>query len=215
MKRILIATILACVMGLIMGEMRLALAQDHDLSKQAQKIMDRFKDEPTIREIHQAAMSYALVHQDRIAGLISRARFAGWLPEFRFRYNRNVDDDRDTVFPTPTSPILTRQATDLDHRFEFRATWNLDRLIFNTTELAVYRELKRLIELRVDVLKETTKLYFERRRLQIDLILNPPKQLMVRIRRMLRLQELAADLDAFTGGYFSNRLRATGRDPYR
>lgn len=203
------------ILGISMGWQRNAHSQGTMLAKQARNILKRFKHEPTIRQVHRAAMGYALVHQSRILSLLSRARFAGWLPEFRFRYNRNIDDDRNTTFPTSTTPILTTQSTDLDHRFEFRATWSLDELIFNRNELAVYRELKKLVELRVDVLKETTKLYFERRRLQVDLILNPPKRLLTRIRWMLRLQEMTADLDAFTGGFFSRRLRATGRDPYR
>lgn len=185
-----------------------------DLDRQARAILKRFSSEPTVREVHRVAMNYALVNPGRIQSLITRARHAGWLPEFRFRYNRNTDDDRNTVFPTANTPILTTQATDLDHRFEFRATWKLDELIFNRNEITVYRELKRLVDLRVDVLKETTKLYFERRRLQVDLLVNPPKSLLGRIRRMLRLQELAADLDAFTGGFFSRRLKEVGRDPY-
>lgn len=189
--------------------------QAQNLAASARKILARFKHEPTVREMQKVAIRYALVNQDRIANLFVRARFAGWLPEFRARYNYNTDDDRTTSFPTPTSPILTSQATDLDHRFEFRATWSLDELVFNRNELSVYRELKRLVELRTDILKEITKLYFERRRLQVDLILNPPRSLLNRVRRMLRLQELSADLDGLTGGYFSRRLKASGHDPYK
>ncbi len=185
-----------------------------DFARRAAQILARFKSEPSVREVHRAAMKYALVSQGRILSLLGRARWAGWLPEFRFRYNRYVDDNRDTAFPTSTTPILTTQTTRLNHRFEFRATWNLDELIFNRNELSVYRELKRLVELRVDVLKETTKLYFERRRLQVELILNPPKTLLARVRKMLRLQEITAELDAFTGGFFSRRLKALGRSPY-
>lgn len=184
-------------------------------AQQAKQFLRRFRSEPTVRDVHKAAVRYALVTQGRITSLFSRARFAGWLPEFRFRYNRNIDDDRTTVFPTSTTPILTSQATDLDHRFEFRATWDLDKLIFNQEELRVYRELKKLIELRVDVMKEVTKLYYERRRLQVDLVLRPPRTLLERVRRMLRLQELSADLDALTGGYFSRRLGAIGKNPYK
>ncbi len=184
-------------------------------AKQARAILKKFRSEPTIREVHRVAQNYALVNRDRIVGLMGRARFAGWLPEFRFLYQRNVNDGRNTVFPTANTPILTTQAARLDHRFAFRAAWQLDELIFNRNELAVYRELKRLIDLRVDVLKETTKLYYERRRLQVDLLVNPPKTLLRRVRVMLRMQELTADLDAFTGGYFSRSLKRLGKDPYR
>ncbi len=213
MKRLVVLALMVS-MGVGLAWESGSLAQSN-LARQARVILNKFRSEPTIRQVHGAAMNYALVNQDRISSLMGRARHAGWLPEFRFRYNRNIDDDRNTVFPTANTPILTTQSTDLDHRFEFRATWRLDELVFNRNELAVYRELKRLVDLRVDVLKETTKLYFERRRLQVDLMIKPPKTLITRIRRMLRLQELTADLDAFTGGFFSRRLKATGKDPYK
>ncbi len=190
-------------------------AQTRNLAKEARRILKRFKTEPTVREVQKVAIQYAMVNRSRIASLFFRARAAGWLPEFRARYNNNNDDRRSTSFPTPTSPILTSQSTDFYHRFEFRVTWSLDELIFNRNELSVYRELKRLVELRSDILKEVTKLYFERRRLQVSLIISPPKSLLGRIRKMLRLQELVADLDGLTGGYFSRKLKAIGHDPYR
>jgi len=206
--------LLGCV-GLVVGLTNTTPRAQSNTAAQAKRILARFKSEPTVRDVHGAAVRYALVTQGRITGLMGRARFSGWLPEFRARYNRNIDDDRTTVFPTATSPILTSQSTDLDHRFEFRITWELDKLIFNQSELRVYRELKKLVELRVDVMKEITKLYYERRRLQVDLIVRPPRTLLGRVRRMLRMQELTADMDALTGGYFSRRLRALGKDPYR
>ena len=213
MKRIVLTFWVFLAATWVLWDADPAMAQN--TARQANAILKKFRTEPTIRQIHRVAANFALVNRDRITSLMGRARFAGWLPEFRFRYQRNTDDDRNTVFPTVNTPILTTQSTDNDHRFEFRATWKLDELIFNRNELAVYRELKRLIDLRVDVLKETTKLYFERRRLQIDLMIKPPKTLLRRIRMMLRMQELTADLDAFTGGFFSRRLKAIGKDPYK
>lgn len=212
MKRfVIIACFLVCAM--IVPQQDELQAQN--LQRQAAKILKRFKAEPNVREVHAAALKFALVGRGRIQSLLTRARGAGWLPEFRMRYNYNTDDDRSTSFPTPTSPILTVQSTDLDHRFEFRASWNLDELVFNRNELSVYRELKRLVELRTDILKEVTKLYYERRRLQVDLILRAPKSLLAMVRRKLRLQELSADLDALTGGFFSRRLKSAGIDPYK
>lgn len=212
MRKVLL---LSGLIMLVVGLMESQPQAQSGLRKQAQGILKRFRSEPTVRDVHKAAVRYALVSQGRITSLFSRARFSGWLPEFRARYNRNIDDDRTTVFPTSTTPILIAQSTDLDHRFEFRITWALDKLIFNQSELRVYQQLKKLVELRVDVMKEVTKLFYERRRLQVDLIVRPPNTLLGQVRRMLRLQELAADLDALTGGYFSQRMRARGKDPYK
>ena len=35
-----------------------------------------------------------------------------------------------------------------------------------------------------------------------------------RVLKELRLQELTADIDAFTGGWFSDKLEKAGRAPY-
>jgi len=215
MKRLLLSI---CLFTFVVGTPKTFFPErvaHANLAKQARRLLKRFKHEPTIRQVHKAALRNALVTQGRIQSLFTRARVSGWLPEVRARYNYNTDDDRSTSFPTPSSPILTVQSTDLDHRLEFRLTWNLDRLVFNKNEMSVYKELKKLMELRTDILKEITKLYFERRRLQVNLIINPPKGILAMVRQKLRLQELTADLDALSGGYFSRKLKAAGHNPYR
>jgi hypothetical protein len=80
--------------------------------------------------------------------------------------------------------------------------------------MAVAREAFRATTLRDRSLEEVTRRYYERRRLQIELELTPPTDLGDRVRKELRLQELTADLDAFTGGWFSEKLEKAGRAPY-
>ena len=63
-----------------------------------------------------------------------------------------------------------------------------------------------MVQLRDDILDEITRTYFERRRLQIEAQLSPSHELMEGLEQELRIQELTADLDALTGGYFSLQL---------
>ena len=64
-----------------------------------------------------------------------------------------------------------------------------------------------MVELRDDIMNEVTRTYFERRRLQIDLLASPPQDLKLSLEKELRLQELTADIDALTGNYFSEHLQ--------
>ena len=64
-----------------------------------------------------------------------------------------------------------------------------------------------MAELRDDVLNEVTHLYFERRRVQTDMLLNPIQEASGDTERRLRLEELTADIDGLTGGYLSARLK--------
>lgn len=63
-----------------------------------------------------------------------------------------------------------------------------------------------MVQLRDDILDEVTSLYFQRRRLQIELLRSPASGIEERLEKELRLQELTADIDALTGGYLSERL---------
>ena len=56
------------------------------------------------------------------------------------------------------------------------------------------------------MLDEVTRLYFDRRRLQVDMLLKASPDLKAQLENELRLQELTANLDAYTGGAFSAAL---------
>ena len=58
----------------------------------------------------------------------------------------------------------------------------------------------------IDDLDEVTRLYFDRRRLQVEQLLSPPSDIKTQIKNELRLQELTASIDALTGGKFSAAL---------
>jgi hypothetical protein len=72
----------------------------------------------------------------------------------------------------------------------------------------VISEAQDIVKLRDKVLGEVTRLYFDRRRLQIDGLLNPPNDLRAQIDDELRLMEFTAQLDALTGGAFSAAVAA-------
>ena len=63
-----------------------------------------------------------------------------------------------------------------------------------------------MVELRNDLLSEATRIYYERRRLQIDLVFMPPVSEQEHLENLLRVDELTALLDGMTNGFFSKRL---------
>ena len=64
-----------------------------------------------------------------------------------------------------------------------------------------------MVQLRDDIVDEITRTYFERRRLQIALLTNPPPDEQKALERELRVQELTALIDGLTGGEFSKRMK--------
>ena len=181
--------------------------------KMVRSVLARFAAEPTIREVQEAALRYTRANPKVVDSWRWRARTNAMLPELRTRVDGKLDRNKRTR--------IEIGAADIDNiddnnsvRMEARATWDLDRLVFEPQELAIARETVRMSNLRDRVLDEVTRRYFERRRLQVDLELSPPTDLTDRVRKELRVQELTADLDSVTGSWFSKQLERIGRDPY-
>lgn len=177
------------------------------------KVLMRFAGEPTIREVQERAISWVQVHPEVADSWRGRARANALAPKIVVSGQGTLDDDLRVVEQAGEADIEAKTNANTG-RLTVGATWDLDRLIFEPQEMAVAREAVRTANLRDRMLEEVTRRYFERRRLQVDLELAPPTDLGDRVRKELRLQELTADIDAFTGGWFSEKLEKAGRAPY-
>lgn len=177
------------------------------------KVLKRYAGEPTVREVQRQAIEYYRVDPAIIDSWFFRARTNAIAPQFQARGWGESKNDLRTV--TETGAVDIESNTDrTGQRLQLQATWELDRLIFEPQEMTIAREGVRIASLRDRVTNEVTLRYFERRRLQIDLELTPPTDLADRVKKELRLQELTADIDASTGGWFGEKLVAAGRAPY-
>lgn len=177
------------------------------------KVLMRFAGEPTVREVQERAIEWVQVHPEIADSWRARARANALAPRLTATGQGTLDDDLRVVEQAGEADIEAK-TNNSTGRLTVGVTWELDRLIFEPQEMAVAREAVRTANLRDRVLEEATRRYFERRRLQVDLELSPPTDLADRVRKELRLQELTADLDAFTGGWFSDKLEKAGRAPY-
>lgn len=179
------------------------------------KVLARYAAEPTIKEVQTAVLDYTKVHPEVVSSWQLRARTNALLPQLRTQFGYDTDQNlRTRTNLDATEAKVVTEDDDHTYQVDVRAQWDLDRLVFEPQELAVARESVRIANLRDRVLDEVTRRYFERRRLQVDLELSPPTDLADRIRKELRVQELTADIDSLTGGWFSRRLENAGRNPY-
>lgn len=184
-----------------------------DTKAEARTLLERYKKEPTIREVQEAVARHVQVDAGRLRSWRTRSRLAALAPNVRgeYRYVGQFDQR----LKTGGDAADTQQDTfGTQHRPMARADWDLNKLVFNPDELRVSSEVSSLVRLRESVVNQATKVYFERRRLQVELDLTPPSDVQGRVRKELRLQELVADLDSLTGGFFSKRLIESGLDPY-
>jgi hypothetical protein len=191
-----------------------------------EEVLSRFDEEPTVLEVQEVATAYAHISQDTMDGWSTRANLQALMPRVRVRTRwqtfDDVQDDFDQSFEADADGNLVLADVDQDNRIEddedFRlelwGDWDLRELVFNPDLLRVSNEVSDLVELREDILTTVTSLYYERRRSQAQLILDPPADPVERLRRELEIQELTAGIDALTGGWFSAELSRRGLPAY-
>lgn len=146
---------------------------------------------PPIREVLTAAYTSAGLDEDRSRSWSRRARLAGLVPWL------SVRTGRDTRWQDLDPEV------DRDTTIEVRATWRLDRLVFDGRELQVAsiraahrRERRRLAS-------QVIQAYFAWRRLASAARVEP--------RWASRAEQATAELDALTDGWFSREVARIGR----
>ncbi len=172
-------------------------------------IFQIFAHEPTIEEIRESAIEYASVHPNKIEKWKKAAANKAWLPSLSFAYQKKKDWQSSSYFYSTASEKYTDDdITDgYDKAWSVSLSWNLSNIIWNTSQTSIEIRSNAMVKLRDDILNEITRLYFERRRLQIEMVTASPQDVQEKIERELRLQELTANIDALTGSYLSKRLK--------
>ena len=172
----------------------------------------KFDHEPNINEVHQMAIDYAEVSHEKIKIWRQQARQKAWIPELDIGLDGSRDCSRsDSIWGSYSSggqhyigPDDKTHGEDIGWDVSF--SWDLADLVWSTDQTAIDSRSKMMVELRGDILNEVTRIYFERRRNQIELILNNTTDWRLRTEKEMRVAELTALVDALTGGEFSKKI---------
>ena len=157
-------------------------------------------DEPTIAQVHKAAIDYAEVHPDKIKSWRTAAAKKALLPRVTVGADRYATELYH--WDSGANPDVLVKGRDAIS-WDISLSWDLGDLIWNSYQKDIDVRSRLMVQLRNDILDEITRVYFERRRLQLELLNSPPKSRETKNEKELRLQELTAYLDGLTGDYFS------------
>lgn len=163
-------------------------------------VRSEFNHEPTIRQVQQAAIRYAEVQPEKIDSWRKKAKIKGLFPEV------SVDYDK-TIYGSVSSSTGKSVFATGPYDWGISLKWDLADIIWDCSQTSIDVRSRLMVKLRNDILEKVNKLYFERRRLQIELLQNASLGSDKSLKKQLRIEELTADIDGLTGGYFSRGLK--------
>jgi len=172
-----------------------------------EEVMAEFAGEPDVRAVQSMAMRYSKTNPELMEKWLASSQRAYALPKVNLQYEKELDQATRYDYVAGADGNLESLADYLqaenDDKVVVKLEWRLDKLVMSSEQIRVINETGKANKMREKVLDEVTRLYFDRRRLQVDNLLNPPSSLTDQIEMELRLQEMTANLDALTGGEFS------------
>ena len=166
--------------------------------------------EPDVHSVHRAALRYLDLRPARIAELRRGVARRGWLPILALRAiadgGRSRNSDYDEAWLSGDLRRLNDRDEDRhrDLQLQLTVSWDFGDVAFHPEAIDVSREAREIIELRDDVLDEINQLYFERRRVLAELAAQTDPAAAHALRP--RAEQLAAGIDAWTGGWYSRQL---------
>jgi competence ComEA-like helix-hairpin-helix protein len=173
------------------------------------EVLARFAGEPTIQQVQEWTQEYARTSPEMLQAWARASQSFALLPRLQVEYLLNDDLDRRFAYESVGGDLQTRP-TSIDElqgfRVFVRSQWDLSELVMSSDRIRVINEAQDAVKLRDRLLGQVTRLYFDRRRQQVQLLLDPPPDLRDRVDAHLRLLELTAGIDALTGGRFSKAL---------
>jgi len=182
------------------------LFQDLRGDPQLNKILSRFNHEPGINEVLRIASKYAELNAEKIQEWRRAAKRKALLPTLSVGIDHDIKGTYE-IYTSSTKSYWTTGPESQSTGWDVSLSWDLGELIWNDDQTSIDVRSRLMVQLRDDILDETRRLYFERRRLQISLLRNSPKNIDDKLEKQLRLQELTAGIDALTGGWFSKRIQ--------
>jgi hypothetical protein len=172
-------------------------------------ISEYFKLEPGIEEVQKQAVRYAEVSPEKIINWRKQAQKKAILPQLSIGFDRNSGDLWHWESGSSSRDCddnLRRGRDTLD--WDVRLSWDLSELIWNNDQTSIDTRSRLMVQLRDDILDEVNKTYFERIRVKMEMDSLQIEDRKKRFEKELRIRELTASLDALTGGFFSNQIRA-------
>lgn len=181
-------------------------AQPSELRAQMRSLQRR---EPSCEEVQDKALAYFRVHPERLEWLRSAASWKAMVPTFELSTAGTAAElGEQTKLDEYSSEVnwVERGASGMAGEVRAKFAWDLPRLVYNAEEL----DVTGLSVVQRDVVERVTRVYYLRRRLQLQIEAQPVVDPTVQLEQELKLDELTSLLSGMTGGWFRKEVRRRG-----
>ncbi len=179
-----------------------------DVERNLKSLKIVFDNEPTFQELQQAAIRFAEVSPEKIRNWRDQARLRALLPKVSFGLDNNSSTTSE-IYTSATRDYIVTGPDDLNSGLDVSVSWELGDLIWSDDQTNIDVRSRLMVQLRNDILDDLRRIYYERKRIQFELMTDPPKDIKARFEKEMRLQELTQAIDDLTGNYFSKNMRQT------
>lgn len=179
-----------------------------DIEKSMNTLKIVFDGEPVYKELQQAALKYAEVGPEKIKKWRSESKVRALLPKVSLGVDRDSSNTYE-IYTSATRDYVTSGPEDISSGWNVGLSWELGDLIWSDDQTNIDVRSKLNTQLRNDILDDLRRAYYERKRLQFELMTNPPKDMNIKFEKELRLQELTHSIDDLTGNYLSDHIKTS------
>jgi len=177
-----------------------------DVEKNLKDLKIVFDNEPPFIELRKAAIDYADVNPEKIKNWQRESRLKALAPKVSIGWDKNTSNNYE-IYTSATRDYVTVGPDDIASGMDVSVSWNIAGLIWSDDQTNIDVRSKLMVQLRNDILDDLRRIYYERKRLQFDIMANPPKDMKSRFEKEARIQELTQNIDDLTGNYFSRNMK--------
>ncbi|MEZ4321093.1 MAG: helix-hairpin-helix domain-containing protein [Myxococcota bacterium] len=186
-----------------------------------QQVLAEFSGEPSVQQVQAWANDYANMSPRTVEKWLKASKTFAALPTVWLRYRLTDDWDQDFQYYALDGlvdeegealfNVLDDAGRQQEAQYFIQARWDLEELVMSSNRIRILNEAQDIVKLRDKILTEVNRVYFERRRVQAEMLLAPKGDVLGQVKDELRVMELTANLDAMTGGRFTAALARSGQ----
>lgn len=179
-----------------------------DIERAQRAVNVIYDGEPSFKELQAAAMKFGEVDPEKIKSWRAQARLSALVPKINLGFDNNVSNTYE-IYTSATKDYITTGPDDISKGFDVSVSWELGDMIWSDDQTNIDVRSRLTTQLRNDILDDLRRAYYERKRLQFEIYMTPPKDIRMRFEKELRVKELAQVIDDLTGNYLTENTGKT------